>query len=57
MPAVTLGAGKIHYEEWGPGDGRPIVFVHGYAMGSSLWRPLAERLRREAGVLSGYLRG
>lgn len=44
MPVVTLRAGKIHYEEWGLGDGRPIVFVHGYAMGSSLWRPLAERL-------------
>jgi pimeloyl-ACP methyl ester carboxylesterase len=44
MPAVALETGKIHYEKWGPDDGRPIVFIHGYAMGSSLWRPLAERL-------------
>ena len=44
MTAVTLGAGTIHYEECGPSDGRPIVFVHGYTMASSLWRPLAERL-------------
>jgi len=44
MPAATLSAGTIHYEKSGPGTGRPLVFVHGYTMGSSLWRPLAERL-------------
>jgi pimeloyl-ACP methyl ester carboxylesterase len=44
MPAVTLNAGTIHYEETGPTDGRPVVFIHGYAMGASLWQPLAERL-------------
>jgi len=44
MTAVTLTAGTIHYEKSGPPGGRPIVFVHGYAMGSSLWRPLTERL-------------
>ncbi len=44
MPAVTLSAGTIHYEKSGPDRGRPILFIHGYAMGSSLWRPLAERL-------------
>jgi pimeloyl-ACP methyl ester carboxylesterase len=41
---VTLNAGTIHYEKSGPADGRPVVFVHGFAMGASLWRPLAERL-------------
>jgi pimeloyl-ACP methyl ester carboxylesterase len=44
MPAVTLDAGTIHYEKAGPPDGRPIVFIHGYGMGSSLWGPLSERL-------------
>jgi pimeloyl-ACP methyl ester carboxylesterase len=44
MPAVTLNAGTIHYEKAGPPDGRPVVFIHGYSMGSSLWRPLTERL-------------
>ncbi len=44
MPTVTLNAGTIHYETAGPSDGRPVVFVHGYTMGSSLWRPLSERL-------------
>jgi pimeloyl-ACP methyl ester carboxylesterase len=44
MPSVALKAGTIHYESSGPADGRPVVFVHGYAMGRSLWRPLADRL-------------
>jgi pimeloyl-ACP methyl ester carboxylesterase len=44
MPAITLAAGTIHYEEFGPAGGRPIVFIHGYAMSSSLWRPVAARL-------------
>jgi pimeloyl-ACP methyl ester carboxylesterase len=44
MSAVTLSRGTIHYEKSGPPEGRPVVFIHGYAMGSSLWRPLSERL-------------
>ena len=44
MPAVTLSAGTINYEESGPTGGRPIVFIHGYTMSSSLWRPLIDRL-------------
>ncbi|MGH3260356.1 MAG: alpha/beta fold hydrolase, partial [Trebonia sp.] len=44
MPALALNTGTIHYQQSGPGDGRPVVFVHGYAMGSSLWRGLTERL-------------
>jgi pimeloyl-ACP methyl ester carboxylesterase len=44
MPSVTLNSGIIHYERTGPSDGRPLVFVHGYLMGASVWRPLVERL-------------
>jgi pimeloyl-ACP methyl ester carboxylesterase len=44
MPAVALDAGTLHYEKNGPDEGRPVVFIHGYAMGASLWRPLTERL-------------
>jgi pimeloyl-ACP methyl ester carboxylesterase len=44
MPTVELKSGTIHYEQAGPIDGPPVVFVHGYSMGSSLWRPLSERL-------------
>ncbi|HUB74070.1 MAG TPA: alpha/beta hydrolase [Solirubrobacteraceae bacterium] len=44
MPAVSLAAGTIHYRRYGPADGRPLVFVHGFAMGGSLWAALGERL-------------
>jgi pimeloyl-ACP methyl ester carboxylesterase len=44
MPAVALSSGTIHYEKSGPADGLPVVFIHGYAMGGSLWRALTERL-------------
>lgn len=44
MPTVALDAGTIDYEIAGPADGRPVVFVHGYLMGGSLWRELSERL-------------
>jgi pimeloyl-ACP methyl ester carboxylesterase len=44
MPTVTLKSGTIHYEKAGGPDGRPLVFVHGYGMGSSLWREVTERL-------------
>jgi pimeloyl-ACP methyl ester carboxylesterase len=44
MLDVTLNAGTIHYEQAGPTDGRPVVFIHGYSMGSSLWGALSQRL-------------
>ena len=44
MPAIQLQQGTIHYEEAGPRDGRPVVFVHGYLMGGDLWAVLAEKL-------------
>jgi len=47
MPTVALHAGKIDYESYGPEDGRPAVFIHGYAMGASLWRAVSERLGAE----------
>jgi pimeloyl-ACP methyl ester carboxylesterase len=44
MDTVDLSGGTIHYETAGPPSGRPVVFIHGYAMGGSLWRPLSTRL-------------
>lgn len=44
MPTVELDTGTIHYETAGPDTGRPVVFVHGYTMAASLWRPLSDRL-------------
>jgi pimeloyl-ACP methyl ester carboxylesterase len=46
MHTVDLSGGTIHYETAGPSTGRPVVFIHGYAMGGSLWRPLSSRLAR-----------
>ena len=44
MPAIQLQQGTIHYEEAGPPEGRPVVFVHGYIMGGDIWREVGERL-------------
>ena len=44
MPAIQLQQGTIHYEEAGPADGRPLVFVHGYLMGGDLWAGVGARL-------------
>ncbi|KAA1431823.1 alpha/beta fold hydrolase [Mycolicibacter arupensis] len=44
MPTVDIGAGTIHYDTAGPRDGRPVLFVHGYAMGASMWGAVSERL-------------
>lgn len=37
MKTVGLDAGRIHYTEAGPPDGRPVVFVHGFLMDGRLW--------------------
>ena len=44
MATVDLEMGRIHYEEVGPADGRPVVCVSGFVMGGSLWRELGTRL-------------
>jgi pimeloyl-ACP methyl ester carboxylesterase len=47
MPAIQLQQGTIHYEEAGPHEGRPVVFVHGYLMGGDLWAVLGEKLAED----------
>src|SRR5688500_20301577 len=47
MPSTQLQQGTIHYEEAGPAEGRPVVFVHGYIMGGDIWRAVGERLAGE----------
>ena len=44
MSIIEINAGTIHFEEFGPKDGRPVVFVHGYMMGGQLWRQVGARL-------------
>lgn len=47
MPVAALPTADIHYDSTGPETGRPVVFVHGYAMGASLWGELSTRLAAE----------
>lgn len=44
MPIIEINSGTIHYEETGPENGRPVVFVHGYWMGGQVWRQVSRRL-------------
>nr|MDQ5809002.1 alpha/beta hydrolase [Actinomycetota bacterium] len=44
MPRAELPMGSIHYEEAGPADGRPLVFVHGVFAAGSLWQPIVPAL-------------
>jgi pimeloyl-ACP methyl ester carboxylesterase len=44
MSTIEINAGTIHYEAYGPENGRPVVFVHGYMMGGELWREVSQRL-------------
>lgn len=44
MSTIDINAGTIHFEEFGPEHGRPVVFVHGYMMGGQLWRQVSARL-------------
>jgi pimeloyl-ACP methyl ester carboxylesterase len=46
MPAIELTAGTIEYEDTG-GDGPVLVFLHGLAMGGSVWDPVVDDLRRD----------
>jgi pimeloyl-ACP methyl ester carboxylesterase len=40
---VELAQGSIHFVEYGTG-GKPVVFVHGFAVDGRLWEPVARRL-------------
>jgi pimeloyl-ACP methyl ester carboxylesterase len=42
--SIELAAGTVHYRESGPVDGRPVVFVHGFLVDSTLWTRTAEAL-------------
>jgi pimeloyl-ACP methyl ester carboxylesterase len=44
MSTIEINAGTVHYEVFGPDNGRPVVFVHGYMMGGDLWREVSQRL-------------
>jgi pimeloyl-ACP methyl ester carboxylesterase len=53
MGTVDLPHGTLHYQE--AGSGVPIVFLHGYLMGASLWDPVIRLLEGEFRCLSPEL--
>jgi pimeloyl-ACP methyl ester carboxylesterase len=48
MESIELPAGTVHYRAYGPEGGRPVVFVHGFLIDTSLWADVPQRLA-EAG--------
>ena len=48
MERIDLPAGTVHYRSFGPADGRPVVFVHGFLVDTTLWSDVPQRLA-EAG--------
>lgn len=49
MAQVQLAHGPVEYDEYGPADGPPVVFVHGVLVNGGLWHETA-RLLGEHGV-------
>lgn len=43
---LDLPAGRVHYREVGPADGRTVVFVHGFLVDGTLWSDVPDRLAR-----------
>jgi pimeloyl-ACP methyl ester carboxylesterase len=56
MPRIELGLEEIEYEDTG-GSGPPVVFLHGLAMNSSVWRKVIPRLQDHYRCLSPSLAG
>jgi pimeloyl-ACP methyl ester carboxylesterase len=44
MESIDLPSGTVHYRTSGPADGRPVVFVHGFMVDTTLWADVPERL-------------
>ena len=44
MEQIALPAGTVHYRAFGPDDGRPVVFVHGFLVDTMLWSDVPQRL-------------
>jgi len=44
MEHIELPVGTVHYRAFGPADGRPVVFVHGFLVDTELWSDVPQRL-------------
>src|SRR5215217_2574340 len=47
LRTLDLPSGRLGCFETGPGDGPPIVFVHGLLVNANLWRKVVARLSGE----------
>ncbi|WPW27434.1 alpha/beta fold hydrolase [Streptomyces atratus] len=58
MNAITLRGATIHYDDFGPATGLPVLLIHGHPFNRTLWAPQAKALT-EAGyrVITPDLRG
>jgi 3-oxoadipate enol-lactonase len=48
---------KIHFEEYGPKNGIPVVFIHGFPFSGEMWKPQVEALRETYRVIVYDVRG
>jgi pimeloyl-ACP methyl ester carboxylesterase len=46
MERIDLPAGTVHYRVFGPADGPPVVFVHGFLVDTNLWSDVPDRLAK-----------
>jgi pimeloyl-ACP methyl ester carboxylesterase len=55
MPTATIGSTTIHYQQ--QGDGRAVVFLHGYPLDSRIWDQQVKGLSAVARVIAPDLPG
>ncbi|MGW7595159.1 alpha/beta fold hydrolase, partial [Streptomyces rubiginosohelvolus] len=48
MNAIELRGAALHYDDFGPSAGLPVLLIHGHPFNRTLWAPQAEALA-EAG--------
>jgi 3-oxoadipate enol-lactonase len=59
MPDVTINGIRLHYEEYGPATGLPVILLHAFPVRGALWQAQALALATEIGghVIVPDLRG
>lgn len=48
---------RLHYTEWNPGGGNPVILIHGLNVQLHTWDPVADRLADDHRVICVDLRG